>query len=129
MYDGTNTRTVSISATCNLGSAGAVNTLDTGSIAIDTWYYIWAISNGSTDGTLASTSSTAPTMPSGYTFKARIGAVQTIHASATLYGTWQLGNSAQYIVGLASTVICQSSATPGPILSGTVGTYVPRALR
>ncbi len=62
MSDGAgNHRTAAISATCNLGSAGNVNQLDAGTIAIDTWYYIWAISNGTTDGTLASTSSTAPT--------------------------------------------------------------------
>lgn len=106
-----------VNATCNLGSAGNVNQLDAGTIAIDTWYYIWAISNGTTIGTLASTSSTNPAMPAGYTFKARIGAVQTIHATATLYGTWQLGRRAQYVVGLA-----QTTALP-LIRQGVSGTY------
>ena len=74
MSDGAgNHRTAAISATCNLGSAGNLNQLDAGTIAIDTWYYIWAISNGTTDGTLASTSSTAPTLPLN-TFRARIRA-------------------------------------------------------
>lgn len=118
MSDGAgNHRTAAISATCNLGSAGNLNQLDAGTIAIDTWYYIWAISNGTTDGTLASTSSTAPTLPGGYTFRARIGAVRTVHASATLYGTWQVGRRAQYVVGLAQT-------TGLPLIAqGAVGTY------
>jgi hypothetical protein len=118
MSDGAgNYRTAAISATCDLGSNGAVNKLDAGTIAIDTWYYVWAISNGTTDGTLASTSSTAPTLPNGYTFKARIGAVRTIHASATLYGTWQLGRRAQYVVGLA-----QTTGLP-EVAKGPLGTY------
>jgi len=95
---------VAPASTINLGTNGGVNALDTGTIAIDTWYFIWVVAKS--DGTtacLASTSSTAPTMPSGYTYKARIGAVKTIHGSATLYGTWQLGRRAQYVVGLAQT--------------------------
>lgn len=102
--DGTNYQTLAVSGTTNLGTNGAVNALDASTIAIDTWYAIWAIAKADgTQGTLASTSFTAPTMPTGYTYKARIGAVQTIHGSATLYGTWQLGRRAQYVVGLAQT--------------------------
>lgn len=110
-------QTLAFSGTINLGTTGA-NALDTGTIAIDTWYAIHAIAKD--DGTtalLASTSATTPTMPSGYTYSGRIGWVRTIHASATLYGTWQLGRRAQYIVGLA-----QTSALPG-IFAGAVGTY------
>lgn len=102
--DGTNYQTTALSGTVNLGTNGAANALDSGTIAIDTWYAIWAIAKS--DGTtaaLASTSFTSPTLPSGYTFKSRIGAVQTIHSTATLYGTWQFGRVSQYVVGLAST--------------------------
>jgi hypothetical protein len=102
MFDGTNFRTAAISATCNLGTSGAVNALDAGTIASNTGYYIWAISNGSTDGALASTSSTAPTTPSGYNYKARIGWVHTMTAAATLRGSWQFGNRAQYLVGVGA---------------------------
>jgi hypothetical protein len=102
--DGTSFKTTALSGTINLGTNGAANALDTGTIAIDTWYAIWAIAkpDGTTAG-LASTSGTAPAMPSGYTLKARIGWVRTIHASATLLGTWQFGRRAQYVVGLAQT--------------------------
>jgi hypothetical protein len=131
MTDGSgNYRTAAISATCNLGSAGNVNQLDVGTIAIDTWYAIWAISNGTTDGTLASTSFTAPIMPSGYTYKARIGAVQTIHATAQLYGTWQFGRRAQYFVGLAQTTAIPNvcNGTNSSTYSTTAPTWVTVSL-
>ena len=59
------------------GTAGA-NALDTGSIAADTWYYIFLIAK--VDGTvagLASLSSTAPTMPTDYVYKRRVGSFLT----------------------------------------------------
>jgi hypothetical protein len=116
--DGTSFKTTALSGTINLGTNGAANALDAGSIAVSTWYSIWAIAkaDGTTAG-LASTSATAPTLPTGYTFKARIGWVRTISGSATLYGTWQLGRRAQYIVGLA-----QTTAMPA-IASGAAGTW------
>lgn len=128
--DGTSFQTTVLSGTINLGTNGAANALDTGTIAIDSWYAIWAIAKA--DGTtaaLASLSFTAPTMPTGYTFKARVGAVQTIHASATLYGTWQLGRRAQYVVGLAQTAVLPS-ATSGvagnTVTPGWVGATLTR---
>lgn len=107
--------TGTLSATLNLGSSGNVNQLDTGSIASGTWYYVFAISNGITMGTLASLSATAPTLPSGYTFFARIGVLRTASGVAQLLGTWQLGNTAQYVVGLA-----QTTAMPN-LISGAIG--------
>lgn len=102
--DGTNYQSVPLNCTVNLGTAGVINALDTGTIAIDTFYAIWAyVKADGTAGAIASTSATAPGAIAGYTFKARVGWVQTIHATATLYGTWQLGRRAQYVVGLAQT--------------------------
>lgn len=115
--DGTFFQTTAVSSTVDLSTTGA-DALDTGTIAIDTWYAIWVIAKA--DGTtkcLASASFSSPTMPSGYTFKARVGAVQTIHGSATLYGSWQLGRRAQYVVGLA-----QTAQIPN-IVNGTAGTF------
>ena len=63
-----------VSATANILVNGA-NGLDTGAAANNTWYYLWVISNGSTTALLFSTSSTAPTMPVGYTFRALVSAV------------------------------------------------------
>jgi len=57
----------------------AAGMLDTGSIAADTWYHIHGIRRPDTGVTdvLASLSATAPTMPTNYTQKRRIGAVLT----------------------------------------------------
>jgi len=79
--DSTNTITLTLSAgtTIDITDAGAGG-LDTGTVANDTWYYIWLIystSTGLTDA-MFSTSATSPTMPSGYDYKRRIrGAVLT----------------------------------------------------
>jgi hypothetical protein len=59
--------------------------LDTGSFAVDTWYYIWLISKagGADVDILLSASATAPTMPATYTLKRRIGAVYAYDNAAT----------------------------------------------
>lgn len=64
----------SVNLTVNITASGA-NGLDTGLEATSTWYYLWVIYNGTTVAGLLSTSSTAPTMPSGYTYKGLVGAV------------------------------------------------------
>lgn len=58
-------------------SASGVNGLDTGTSAASTWYSVWVIWNGVTVSGLLSLSTTSPTMPSGYTHKARVGRVRT----------------------------------------------------
>lgn len=74
-------RYASINETLNITVAGT-NGLDTGAEAASTWYFIWAIgqSNGTLDG-LLSTSSTAPTLPSGYTHRGLLGAAYNNGAS------------------------------------------------
>lgn len=122
--DGTNFQTTALSGTCDLGTNGAVNALDAGSIAVNKVYHIWAIAKvDGTTGTLASLSSSAPTLPTGYTYKARIGSVRTINGSATLYGTWQFGRKVQYVVGLAQTTTAVRVAN-GVVGDVTVPTYV-----
>lgn len=66
----------SVNVTAAITTSGAGG-LDTGAEANSTWYFFWLIYNPSTatTSTLLSTSSTAPTMPSGYTYKALLGAV------------------------------------------------------
>jgi hypothetical protein len=131
-------QTTAVSSTVNLGTTG-VNALiggagANGTIAIDTWYHLWVIvqANGTTR-VVACTSSTADstfltalgnlTLGSpalGFPYYARVGAVLTIHGSATLYGTWQLGRQAQYVVGLAQTSIVPNIANSA---GGAVGTF------
>ena len=79
--DSTNTRPITLSAgtTIDITASGAGG-LDTGTVANDTWYYIWAIYSTSTGmaDAMFSASATSPTMPSGYDYKRRVrGAVLT----------------------------------------------------
>lgn len=102
---------VVINATVN-----GANGLDTGSLAISTWYNVFLIDNGTAVAGLASLSATAPTMPSGYTFKCRVGAMNTVNP-ANFERTIQLG---------AHTVlnIVAASNTPNfpNVSNGTAGT-------
>jgi len=85
--------TCTIDFTAN-GAAG----LDTGSLTTSTWYYTYYISNGATLSCLGSLSATSPTLPSGYTFAMRVGAIST-DGSSHFYNTLQKGKRAGYIIG------------------------------
>ena len=106
-----------VSLTLDATGTGA-NKLDTGALANSTWYYIFVIYNPSTATTacLLSTSATAPTMPSGYTYKARVGAMIT-DGSANIMRTIQRGRTAQYVVG-------SNPATPRKMMTGVSGNVV-----
>ncbi len=101
----------------NILNAGA-NGLDTGAVAANTWYAWWAIYNATTATAagMFSTSFTTPTMPAGYTYKARFGAFRTDAASA-LHRIRIMGNEAQYVVSTGTTTTLPIIAT------GTNGTY------
>ena len=93
---------VSFSGTANIANSGAGG-LDTGSAMPGYIYYVWMIYNPSAGGTPAvmfSLSSTAPTMPSGYTFKARVGAANyvTLFTITGFHRMVQYGRRAQYVV-------------------------------
>jgi hypothetical protein len=77
--------------TINFGVVGAAG-LDAGAIAANTWYYIYAIGTGIANSCLVSTSATAPVLPTGYTYKMRIGSIRTYTATATLWLFSQRGN-------------------------------------
>ncbi len=67
--------------------------LDTGAIAATTWYHVWLIKRVDTGvvDVLLSLSATAPTMPTNYTLKRRIGSVKTDGASQMI-GYTQTGD-------------------------------------
>lgn len=92
------------SLSINTATVGA-NGLDTGSLAGGTWYSVWAIFNGTTVSGLISLSATSPTLPSGYTYKARIGWIRT-DGTANRYplGFMQKGSATQYKVAAGSNV-------------------------
>lgn len=63
-----------------------INGLDTGTIAANTWYYVWMCAGSSGVGAVLSTSVTGPTLPAGYDlYQRRIGAVRT-DPIALMYG-------------------------------------------
>jgi len=130
--DGTNfVASGTLSLTLGTGTSGA-NGLDTGAMANNTWYSVWAIYNGSTWSCLISTNATAPTMPGGYTYKVRLGWMRTA-AAADLMRTLQYGRRAQYVVTSATNTanlpIMASGAAGTPstptFSSISVSTYVP----
>lgn len=86
----------SVVVSINDATSGA-NGLDTGSIAPSTWYHVWLINNGTTTAGLLSLSATAPTLPAGYIYACREGAMRTDGASI-LYRTLQAGTTARYVV-------------------------------
>lgn len=67
-------RATAVSLTINLAVIGT-NGIDAGAQGASGFYNIWLISNGTTTAGLASRSATGPTMPPGYTFKKRVGAI------------------------------------------------------
>ncbi len=71
------TKTLQSSGSWTAGTGN--NGLDTGAIANNTWYHCFVIAkaDGTSPDILFSTSATAPTMPSTYTLKRRIGAFKT----------------------------------------------------
>lgn len=122
----------SYSKTVNTATSGAGG-VDTGVIAPSTWYYVYAIYNasGPTTSIVISTAFTAPTLPVGYTYYARIGTVRT-DGSSNLVGFIQYGRSTQYVVGSNLSALPQmaSGTTVGSVtaptwVSVTVSNYAP----
>jgi len=86
------------SLTLDITASGLLG-LDTGSENADAWYYIYAIAK--TDGTVSaifSASSTAPTMPAGYTLKRLVSMVR--NTSGDFIDFFQYNNSCQYVNAL-----------------------------
>lgn len=120
-------RATAQSFTIDFSVIGAVNGLDAGAIAASTIYAVWGISNGSTSGGLVSTSFTAPTMPSGYTFKKRLGAVIT-DGSKVLFRTLQRQEWCDYDLTAATNTTVYASVgttTSTTYVSKSISTLVP----
>lgn len=88
----------SVNVTISSGTTGA-NGLDTGTLAVTAWYALYIIYNPNTltVAGLMSLSFTTPTLPSGYTQFARLGAART-DGSKNFYNIKQKNRHAQYIL-------------------------------
>lgn len=109
-----------VNLTLNTAGSG-VNGLDAGSLAASTWYAVWVISNGTTTASLLSLSSTAPTMPSGYTHKARVGWIRTDGTANNFPLSFvQFGRFVQYVVTASGNIASMRAMSSG--VQGSVGT-------
>lgn len=116
-------------------SSGVANGLDTGALAASTWYSVWVIAkaDGTTAG-LLSLSATTPTLPSGYTFKARVGWIRTDgRGNKYPLSFKQFGRSVTYVPSAGSNLTAfpvlasgiQGSITTPTWVSASVSTSVP----
>lgn len=88
------------------GVTRGANGLDVGTLAASTWYSVWVIWNGSAAAGLLSLSATAPTMPAGYTHKARVGWIRTDGTTNKYpFSFSQVGRRVQYKVASGSNVL------------------------
>ncbi len=88
-------RVLNLSATADITVSGAGG-LDTGSETASTWYHLWVIAKA--DGTksvILSTSATAPTLPTGYAYKAYTGAWYN-GSDGHFRGAYQVGSRATW---------------------------------
>lgn len=111
------------------GTSVGVNALDAGTIATSTWYSLWVIWNGSTTAGLLSLSATAPTLPAGYTHKARVGWIRT-DSSGNKYplSFKQSGNAVTYVIAAGSNVPTVPAAISGVQGNPNTPTWVSASL-
>ena len=122
LFNGTSFYTAAAPSLTIAANTTGANGLDTGSLATN-WYSVWVIYNPTTTTVagLLSLSATAPTLPSGYTFKARVGWVRAASGSA-LVSTYQYGSNAFYrsAVSLGSSSGTISTSTVAPTTAGFI---------
>jgi hypothetical protein len=90
-----------VAVTLNFQVNGA-NGLDTGALANSSIYNVWMIDNGAAPAALGSLSAVAPTLPTGYTYKCRMGAYPT-DGSAHLLQAIAYGSETQLTTSAAFT--------------------------
>jgi hypothetical protein len=98
-----------VSVTADVTVAG-LNGLDTGVQAASTTYYVYVIFNGTTIGSLLSISNSAPTMPTGYTFKKRVGS-NTTDASTNFSAGWVSDIPVQFSFNHSQTTVVDVTNT------------------
>jgi hypothetical protein len=102
-------------------STATAGGMDGESPGVSGWLFIFLIDNGASASAIASSAAgnaLTPNLPSGYTFKCRIGAMQ-VDGSGNLLRTLQYGSRAQYVVTSAT-----NTATYPTIQSGTTGSVM-----
>lgn len=120
----------SVSLTVDITTSGA-NGLDTGAEAASTWYYAWVIYDGTTVAGLLSASSTAPTLPANYTYKALVGCVRN-NGSSNFVSFYQAGRDvifADTVIGNAKTYASSWNVISGADLTAFQAAIPPIAVQ
>lgn len=113
----------SFSRTCDMATNGGLDALEgSGSKAADTWYFFWAIGDGTNDRVVGSVSASAPTMPGIYTYKAYLGAMKT-DGSGNFYRSRQRGNKTQFNGSTGPRQVTTTGA--GSVTALSLTTFVP----
>lgn len=119
-----------VNTSVNFTTTGAGG-IDTGTFSASTWYNVYVLDNGTAASALGSTSATAPTLPSGYPYKCRLGAVFA-NGTPSLLRTKQAGADTVFVVSSAVTtslpVLSSGNAGAvgtGPTVSIAVANFVP----
>jgi hypothetical protein len=115
-----NRSNVSININISTGtSTAAANGMDGEAVGTNRWLNIFLIDNGAAPAGLTSVQSgngLTPTMPSGYSYKCRLGAM-SVDGSGNLFKQLLVGSVGHWVGGAAAgQVTCQ-------VASGTQGTY------
>lgn len=114
----------SVNVTADITASGA-NGLDTGAEAANTWYYGWVIAKeDGTKAALLSTSSSAPTMPAGYTYKALVSAVRN-DSGSNFIKYRQFGHKVKYENGTSAGNRVVNGGTATAETTVSVSTQVP----
>ena len=118
-----------LSQTVSTTGTGAGH-LDTGSVTNNTWYFVYAIAKADgTQSAILSTSSSAPTLPSGYLYYELLGAVKTqIPGGTALVRTAQYGNKTTYRVTPSSQTQTLPKMVTGHAGDVEAGNYAPVAV-
>lgn len=113
-----------INVSPDITTIGAANGLDAGAETANTWYSVWVISNGVTTAGLLSASASAPTLPAGYTFKARVGWVRN-DGSSNFLKFKQVNRRAQYSVPQVMASGAAGNISTPTWVAVAVGAFVP----
>lgn len=123
VYQMTVTSAISVNNTVS-----GLNGLDTGTVAANTLYAVYVVSDPVTlqaTGGLLSTSLTAPLLPFGYSAFRRIGFIRTDATSDFLLGFWSGNNNSRlfmYDAPIATAVTAGAATTDTAV---TLATFVP----
>jgi hypothetical protein len=123
-----------LSTTTKTTSAWAVGSgnggLDTGTIAVSTWYHVHEIKRPDTGvvDVLFSTSASAPTMPANYTLRRRIGSVKTDGASQFI-GYTQTGDDFIWLTSVVDFSGASTTSRVSKVLGVPTGVVVAARFR